>query len=239
MNNYVVLYKFGMGGTWLGWFINSHENFAQYDVEIRDRGVDLTVDVACEGLDWWINTPGVSSWQELEYPFKPTWWINEDDSEAFRINRIMVTEEYTTNYKHTKDCIRVLPNHDLTEFNEVNPLVLNEVVDEIKPTKIIVPILKDYLFNEFSDRWIYFQKCKNDGYEPVDERKEWTHWVDYLIKEQPYHNQPYAEVYYCDIGKLISDDGEEYALLCEAIGEEPNDNAREQLDWYKNIILQF
>mgnify|MGYP000648554573 CR=1 FL=1 len=203
MNNYLVLYRPGFGGTWLGWFINSHKNFAQYPFYKKARIRGVTTDVGCDGIDW---------------------IIEEDFYTTFVENRKKSHTRYATNLSHTKDCVKVLNNHELsvTKNDIIDQELLNVVCTEIKPNKIIVPILNNHLVDEFIRRW----NIK-------------TSWVDYLIKEQPYHNQPYADVYYCDIGKLISDDGEEYALLCEAIGEEPNDNAREQLDWYKNIILQF
>lgn len=229
MENYLVLYRPGLGGSWLGWFINTHKNFAQYPLYEKTKGLGKTIDIGCDGIDWIID-------QSDEY-------TTEQSYESFEENRIKAHKTRTVNHTHTKDSVKVLNIHDLSLRNPdgtayVDNAALVKVTSEIKPRKIIIPILKDHLMDAFSSRWTTLMTCNNSP-EIINDKVKWTQWVDYLMKENPYHNQPYAEVYYCDIGKLISDGGEEYTLLCEAIGEKPNDDAREQLDWYKDIILQF
>jgi|TARA_B110000037_G_C16955258_1_gene438578 hypothetical protein len=223
MDNFLVLYRPGLGGTWLSHFINSHKNFAQYPLYTKARKRGVTTDVGCNGIDW--N-------------------IEEDFYTTFVENRKNAHTRYAKNLSHKKDCVKVLNNHGLSieignRHDIVNLELLHKVCEEIKPNKIIVPVLKEHLLDEFILRWKAFEQWHYEAMSVSDWRKEWSNWIYYLMNEKPYHDQPYAEVYYCDIGKLISDDGEEYILLCEAIGEETNDNAREQLDWYKDIILRF
>jgi len=247
MENYLVLYNPGMCGTWLVWFINQHNNFSQYLAEyknyINDKKETKPLDVGCYDADWYThrhiskdshyysnaNLDNIISEKSLNYTFEE--------------NRRFLPMEKRNNKSFTKDCVKILSNHGCfhdslrqDNFDIINQKLLKNIVDEIQPAKIIVPV-----FNSENDtlikRWIIYldwhQKLRTSIFdELVYWKKNWNEWSDYVIQDNPYGNN----VHYVDIEKLTSGDNDEYLKLCEALDEQPIPNIQEEIASYRDIL---
>jgi hypothetical protein len=270
MKNYLILYNPGMCGTWLTWLIGQHANFPHYKKKnknyINDKKETKPLDIGCFGADYYIYphmskddawlkdehsdiTAGAEWLQETlienGYPANFTSWTFEE-------NRRIRSIGENDNESFTKDCIKTLPNHGVfaewkegTRFDNVNKELLKNIVDEVQPEKIIVPIFNS-LNETLMKRWIsylYYHNKLSPGpkidylwgvHGLVNWQKSWNEWSDYVIQDNPYGNN----VHYVDIEKLTSGDNDEYLKLCEAINETPLDNAQEEIASYRNIMLE-
>tara|TARA_B110000285_G_scaffold127216_1_gene143347 strand:- start:66 stop:890 length:825 start_codon:yes stop_codon:yes gene_type:complete len=263
MKNYLILYVPGMCGTWLTWLIGKHANFPQYRKKnknyINDKKETKPLDIGCFGSDYYIY-PHMSkddAWLKDEqrditanavwiqegliengYPTNCTSWTFEENRRIRPVGEIAVD-----NVSFTKDCIKTLPNHGVfaerkedDNFEKVNKELLKNIVDEVQPEKIIVPIFNS-LDETLVKRWIIYLYYHNKHYaidDLVNWQRSWHEWSDYVIQDNPYGNN----VHYVDIEKLTSGDNDEYLKLCEAINETPLDNAQEEITSYRNIMLE-
>lgn len=206
----LILYEAGKSGTWLAWFINQHKNFPKYDYKLQERKLNKQVDVACNGADWW--------------PENETFDQNRKD--AFRL--------HSNNITSTKDCIKVLPNHELRDSlsQDVDKELLRRYTHKID--KVIIPIITDTMHDEFKQRWCVLlnEKGENVDYDDIDI----THWQNYNIRSGNYKNFDF-DVYTVDIGKLVSGSEHEYTNLLSFIDEEPIENWKEIVYNYKEFAF--
>lgn len=249
--NYLVLYNPGMCGTWLVWLINQHNNFPQYWVTyknyINDKKETKPLDVSCSGADWYTYQYISKDSNDFQYyatDVSTSQDLEEFFSYTFEENRRIRPMGVRNNKSFIKDCVKIIPSHgcfndslrqDKSE-NNINKELLKNVVDDMQPKKIIVPV-----FNSSDDtlikRWVIYTKYHHDVQDYIDElvywQKNWNEWSDWVLQDNPYGNN----VHYVDIEKLTSGDNDEYLKLCEAINETPIDNIQEDITAYRNIIL--
>ena len=263
MKNYLILYVPGMCGTWLTWLIGQHANFPQYRKKnknyINDKKETKPLDIGCFGTDYFIykHMSTDDYWLKDEqrditanavwiqegliengYPTNFTSWTFEENRRIRPVGEIADDNE-----SFTKDCIKTLPNHGVflerkedDNFEKVNKELLKNIVDEVQPEKIIVPIFNS-LDETLVKRWIIYLYYHNKHYaidDLVNGQRSWHEWSDYVIQDNPYGNN----VHYVDIEKLTSGDNDEYLKLCEAINETPIDNIQEEIASYRNIMLE-
>jgi len=202
----LVLYEAGKSGTWLAWFINQHNNFPRYDYKEQNRNLDKQVDIACNGADWW------------------------PENQSFKENRRLAKEIFSNNTNSTKDCIKILPNHNLFQQNSmyVNRSLLKKYTSDID--KVIIPIVTDVLHDQFLERWKLLLKEKGSAIKNV----EILNWQNNNFEN--YKNLGF-EYHFLDIGKLISEDELEYKNLLSFINESPIDNWKELVYNYKKFAF--
>ena len=254
MRNYLVLYNPGMCGTWLTWLVNQHNNFPQYELTPKEYTNDLgetkALDFGCLDADWYTykhlskdsfylkrKTKDFEESGENVENFLT--WSFEENRRRLGIRPI----GENNNKSFTKDCVKILSNHGCfhdslrqDNFDIINQKLLKNIVDEMQPAKIIVPV-----FNSENDtlikRWIIYldwhQKLRTSIFdELVYWKKNWNEWSDYVIQDNPYGNN----VHYVDIEKLTSGDNDEYLKLCEALDEQPIPNIQEEIASYRDIL---
>jgi len=207
------------------YFIYRHMSTDDY--WLKDQQRDITA-----------NAEWLSKLQERGYPTNFTSWTFEENRRIRPVGEIA-----NDNESFTKDCIKTLPNHGVflewkedDNFEKVNKELLKNIVDEVQPEKIIVPIFNS-LDETLVKRWIIYLYYHNKHYaidDLVHWQRSWHEWSDYVIQDNPYGNN----VHYVDIEKLTSGDNDEYLKLCEAINETPLDNAQEEIASYRNIMLE-
>ena len=266
MQNYLILYTPGMCGTWLTWLINQHKNFPQYKLKnikyINDKEEANLLDVRCFGADWYIykhmSKDSIYYRPEVCGLAEGTWIekilrANGQDVNlltwSFETNRsIRPKGEYFNNF-FTKDCVKILPNHgcgkeswENGEFiDEVDKELLKNIVDEMQPAKIIVPVFNSSNNNIMQDiilkRWIIWKSeidVTNEQCDIVYWRNRWNKWSDWVLQDNPHGNN----AHYVDIGKIISGDEDEYLKLCEAINETPINEIQKEITLYRRGISE-
>jgi len=264
MKNYLVLYVPGMCGSWLAWLINQHKNFPQYDLGhnhwTNDLGETKTLDFGCFGADWYTYKHMTKDSFYLESELHDTTDLEEIkirltemglDSNvlnwSFEENRRIRPIDERNNESFTKDCVKILPNHGSfsvlenfgINFDKIDEELLKNIVDDMRPKKIIVPVFKSSN-DTLVKRWIMRltnEVGDSDGYyhKPVAwHQKAWSEWSEWVLQDNPYGNN----VHYVDIEKLTSGDNDEYLKLCEAIDETPIPNIQEEITLYRSILLE-
>lgn len=202
----LVLYEAGKSGTWLTWFINQHSNFHKYEYKKQHRNLSKQVDIACNGADWYY------------------------EKEDYSTNRTRCHNQYSNNKNAFKDCIKVLPNHNLTNFGEhrftINKSVLRGISFNID--KIIIPILSDIMYDEFLWRWKLLLNEKNSDLTDI----EMLRW-----QNENMNSYEGLDHHFLDIGKLITGCEEEYNSLLTFIEEESIENWKEIVYNYKKFAF--
>ena len=205
MSNYLCLYAPGMCGTWLTWLINQHSNFPQYDLALKSYNSSLedgkivrkTLDVGCFGADW------------FTYKYIPKESSYYDENTVAEFKRMDHILDYTfkenrennqrsNNSSATKDCVKVLPNHNSakdygiskekwhnspTEVRDssqtekfshsVNKELLKNITDDMQPEKIIVPVFNYQGDDTIIKRWLIYRKTHNLSEHAID---KWCHF---------------------------------------------------------------
>ena len=245
-----------MCGTWLTWLVNQHNNFPQYELTPKEYTNDLgetkALDFGCLDADWYTykhlskdsfylkrKTKDFEESGENVENFLT--WSFEENRRRLGIRPI----GENNNKSFTKDCVKILPNHGVfvewkegNLFEKVDKELLKNIVDDMQPEKIIVPIFNS-LDETLIKRSIIFQQCfrklfGNYDKELVHWLKVWNEWSDYVIQDNPYGNN----VHYVDIEKLTSGDNDEYLKLCKAIDETPIDKIQEEITLYRTALLE-
>ena len=272
MKNYLVLYTPGMCGSWLTWLINQHKNFPHYFKNLKkyenDMGQSTILDVGCDGADWYIynhdTIPQQVDTGDLEHANWTIWseyqkYMTEKNNKLgknkvnkeianfdFKDNRFVRKEQIRNKSLVTKDCVKPLQNHGLFKKGNdtiVDEVLLKKVLDDIGPTKIIVPYFNSSNLT-IVKRWAMYRDYHGTPIKdtPQDELDSWvTIWKEHFeyLQENPYGEN----VHYVDIEKLTSGDNNEYLKLCEAIGEEPMDNIQNHISRYRlnlfNVAAHF
>ena len=188
---------------------------------------------------------------------------------SFEENRLIRPSHNHRGYNDsfTKDCIKVIPHHDLTidskeglGIRKVDEKLLKTIVDEVQPEKIILPIynpLNDVLFKRWTMLQFLWKSREYDNaalthgeisYSIVNSEKlERWHLLYSNDRQLVWINQskwivennPYGNnVHYVDIEKLLWDGDDEYLKLCCAINETPKDNIQEIITSYRNMLLE-
>lgn len=225
MEYYLCLYRSGQCGSWLTFFVNQHDSFPKYDINIKEGGID----VGCYGSDWYNHE------ETIEVRMSPM------GRAAFGDPRVLTKRENAT-----KDFIKVLPNHEL-HYNEVmiDQAEFNYVMRVMNPKKVILPVIRSTLFDNLLDRWMRyldynknasFMHPKNHTLTRNNWAEKWERWSAYLDKIKPYGIPGGDLVLYLDIGKLLEGDEEEYNKLLIAIQEDPLPNKKELITEYRNLI---
>lgn len=271
MKNYLLLYSGGLCGTWLTWLINQHANFPQYSKSnknyINDKKEQTPIDIGCYGADYYIyNHLQADDNRIITEPGRSAKLVAEYNL-SFEENRLVRPSHNFRGYNDsfTKDCIKVIPYHDLTiegwlGIRKVNEELLKTIVDEVQPEKIILPIynpLNDVLFK----RWLMLQFLWKSGednnaaltygkipYSIVNSEKleKWhlrhsndQRWSWINQSKWIVENNPYGNnIHYVDIEKLLWDGDDEYLKLCGAINETPKDNIQEIITSYRNMLSE-
>jgi hypothetical protein len=209
MKTYIVLYEAGKSGTWLTWLINQHYNFPKYNSELQNRKLPTQVDINCLGADWW------------------------PDKQSFKNNRLSKTIQHCNNDNAIKDCVKVLPNHELrAHITDIDIEKLKAILKSSNINNIIIPHLFEQMYDPFRMRWNLLLKEKGDNkYKSWDEinMKE---FMDYHIENKTYEVFPDTKVHYMDIGKLVMGNLREYSKLLSFIEEEP-------LEDFKTITTDY
>ena len=233
-----------MCGTWLTWLVNQHNSFPQYKMKPKvytnDMGETKQLDVGCFGADWYAYKHMIKDSFYLKSMAKDIKADGENDTNtltwSFEENRHIRPKDERNNESFTKDCVKILPNHgsfceweDGINFERVDKELLKNIVDDMRPEKIIVPLFKSSN-DTLIKRWIIYHTNGDIVYW----RKVWSEWSEWVLQDNPYGNN----VHYVDIEKLTSGDNNEYLKLCEAINETPIQNIQEEITLYRNALLE-
>ena len=242
-------------------FPHYFKNLKKYE---NDMGQSTILDVGCDGADWYIykhdTIPSQVDFGDREYDNWTIWFeyqkfmtnknnallenkVNKEIANFdFKDNRkvISLSPKEIRNKSFTKDCVKPLPNHGLFKKGDdtiVDEVLLKKVLDDIGPTKIIVPYFNSSNLT-IVKRWTIYRDYHGTPLKDTlqDDLDNWaTLWKEHFEYLQ---GNPYGEnAYYVDIEKLTSGDNDEYLKLCEAIGEEPIDNIQTLISWYRLNIF--
>lgn len=212
MKYFVTLYEAGSSGTWLCWLINQHLGFPKYKKEIQQRNLVKQVDINVTGADWWY------------------------DEQDFETNRRKKYKKYSNNLESTKDCFKVLPNHELRlNGQEPNTVLLKSLITNNNVKNIVMPYVNDEMYDAFRKRWSVLQKEKG-----VD-----RHWEDIDMKSymrmhmdcDTYKVQSDVNICYIDIGKLVMGNLKEYYKLLSFIEEEPLEDFKTITNDYREFAF--
>lgn len=209
MENYFCFYNAGLSGTWLTWFVNQHSSFPQYEYEELDTDGTIT-DLCCDGATWcFMKDPEDGA---------------PDDALSFDEYLVEYDQPCSTNKVASKRCIKVLPDHDLSEaFTEhMHQQVLSYA------HKIIMPVLSpnSKMLDSYAHRLMFMW---NEDYNTYVENIAYLYE---LSKGDHYSNKYNKPIHFVHIDNLINGDDEEYKKLCEFIGDTP-------LDSWKDIVTDY
>lgn len=230
MEYYLCLYRAGQCGSWLSFFVNQHDSFPKYDINIKKGNID----VGCYGSDW--------------YNLEET--LTQRNTKLGRSTFGDWKKTLALRSSATKEFVKVLPYHELHYHeNKIDQAEFNYVCRLMQPKKIIVSIIRDTLFDAYIDRWMRyidynidepFMQHKKLSLETMTDRnfwvKRWKKWEAYLDNVKPFGVPGGDFVVYLDIGKLLEGDEEEYKKLLIAIQEDPLPNKKELITEYRNLI---
>lgn len=214
MENYFCFYNAGLSGTWLAWFVNQHSNFAQFEYEELDTDGIIT-DLCCDGATWcFMKDP-------------------EDDAgdEPMTFDEYVIewSDEYSTNLNATKRCVKVLPDHDLSQdfSKDMHDVVLDKV------DKIIMPVMSPNsdMVECYANRLVLmWEQDYNKYMDIISDLYKMYHGNLYDWYDKPIH--------FVQIDKLLKCDENVYNSLCQFIDEEPLPNWKELVTDYKNKFIE-
>jgi len=230
MEYYLCLYRAGQCGSWLSFFVNQHDSFPKYDINIKKGGID----VGCYGSDW--------------YNLEET--LTQRNTKLGRSTFGDWKKILALRSSATKEFVKVLPYHELHYHeSKIDQAEFNYVCRLMQPKKIILPVIRDTLFDACIDRWMRyidynidepFMQHKKLSLEKMTDRnfwvQRWKKWEAYLDNVKPFGVPGGDFVVYLDIGKLLEGDEEEYRKLLIAIQEDPLPNKKELITEYRNLI---
>jgi len=217
MKNFACLYEPGLSGTWLSWFVNQHANFPNYecgDVDING----IVTDLYCDGA---------------------TWCFRKDEDEDRCTDPPYTYDEYvkyvsnydSRNRSAIKNCIKVLPDHDLSLLS-VDSDLFRAVLYPMDSVIIPVlspgsPLIESYVarlrFMWGNDRFDMYRLMIGEIYE--------------RMCDATYERKYQMPVHYVHLDKLLNGDEQEYNLLLSAIDESPIDNWQQVVaDYRVNFI---
>ena len=212
MKYFVTLYEAGSSGTWLCWLINQHSNFPKYKKQNQKRNLAKQVDINVVGADWWY------------------------DKQDFEVNRYEKREQYSNNLKSTKDCFKVLPNHELRLNNyEPNTELLKYFILRNNVKNIIMPYIDGELYDAFRKRWSVLQKEK--GVDKYWEDIDMKSYMRMHMERDTYKLRPDVNTCYIDIGKLVMGNLKEYSKLLSFIEEEPLEDFKTITNDYREFAF--
>jgi hypothetical protein len=115
-----------MYGTWLSWFVNQHANFPHYNktaVKVKGRHTDFCVD----GATWafTVDTEDGCDMPQMTYQEYLDYFV----------------EKETVNKEATKNCIKLLPDHDLTWDAHYNSHEKLSYIFKDNINNVIIPFL--------------------------------------------------------------------------------------------------
>ncbi|MDA9302576.1 hypothetical protein N8072_01630 [bacterium] len=225
MEHFLTLYTSGLCGTWITWFASQHDNFHKFEKETITTDGTIT-DLAVHGATWC---------------FAP-------DTEDNAIDEAMTFDEYqkrwmipySRNPKATKNCIKVLPDHDLGWDEHQSTEVRQKV---LKPfTGVIIPYLPHdspfvkmlALRNCFM--WPDMPHGENETVEEF-----WTLALtnarrDMTVGKMNYVNS-YAKTHYLNLHALLMCEEREYLDLCDFLGEEPLPKWEDHVNLYRTAFI--
>ena len=222
-DSFAVLYCSGMWGTWLTWFINQHKNFPQYNnTKIYVNG--LHTDFACNGATWCFTVDTEDGAQDTPMTYEEyveNWLIPE-----------------RKNHQATKNCMKLLPDHDWTWDNHYNnDELIRRVFSHING--IILPYLpEDSPFLEMMDARNKFMWDQHIEFDMDDFWIEAANNSRKQIRNHYYDKfSPYASQLVLNIHNLFMCDENEYNALIEFIGEEPLKDWEQLVNNYRQTIV--
>lgn len=225
MEHFLTLYTSGLCGTWITWFASQHDNFHKFQKEtISTDGV--VTDLAVHGATWCFAHDSQDG--------------AKDEALTFDEYQKQWMTPFSHNPKATKNCIKVLPDHDLG-WEEHQSVELRKKV--LKPfTGVIIP----YLPNDSPFiKMLALRNCfmwpdmpHGDG-ETVEEfwtialmnaRKNMsTGKMDYV--------KSYSKTHYLNLDALFMCEEREYLDLCSFLGEEPLDRWEDHVNFYRTTFV--
>lgn len=222
MKHYLTLYSSGMCGTWITWFISQHSNFHKYKSETI-RTDNIITDLRCDGATWCFapddqdNAPDEAMTFE---EYQKRWMIPESN-----------------NPSATKNCIKILPDHDLSWDEHQNSDIRQKL---IKPmTGVIIPYLKpDSPFvNMLVNRNIFMWPDMDQMHETETIEEFWTLAINNTRKDVTNGKYnfclPYTKVHYLNLESILMCEEHEYKALRDFIGEEPLDKWEDLVNNYR------
>jgi len=214
MKNYFCFYTAGLAGTWLTWFINQHASFPQY--KMSDNTTDNVVtDLTCLGSTWCYMADDEDGCS--------------DDALTFDQYLSDVTVKYSQNNSATKRCIKVLPDHDLSDLDSTSDLfteVMNKIDYIIMPT-----LLPDSPMSHLIERRVAFM------WGDADQRHQEMIEIYADVTNGVYDTKFNKPIHYLQIDKLLNGNEAEYNALLDIIEESPIDNwAQIAADYRINFI---
>ena len=214
MKTYLVLYEAGKAGTWLTWFINQHHSFPNYMSALQERNLPVQVDINCQGADWWF------------------------EKQSFKNNRLYKLNNFSTNNNATKDCIKVLPNHELRDGpDNVDVEQLKGILNSSSIKNIIIPHLYEEMYDPFRMRWKLLLKEKGSNRYKSWNDIDMKEFMDYHIENKTYEVFSDTKVHYMDIGKLVMGNLREYSKLLSFIEEEPLEDFKTITNDYREFAF--
>jgi hypothetical protein len=226
--NYICLYKPGLAGTWLTWFVNQHKDFPRYKYQqLKTHGV--ITDLSCNGATWCFT--------------KDTEDGSQDEPMTFDDYIKNWTEPESNNYCATHNCIKVLPDHDLSWEHESD--VLSEITS--RANGFLYPYIKRdaKLLPFFANRWLFmweemYQGCSNG--KVIDENVVMNMMAKSAHDIRDANSRirtvtGYKTCHGVDIDALLLCDQYEYNKLIAYINQPPIDNWEHLVNDYRQQFI--
>jgi hypothetical protein len=231
MKHYYCLYSAGLAGTWLTWFVNQHKDFPKYKYQqLKTHGV--ITDLGCDGATWCFTKDTEDGSQDEPMTF--------DD----------YIKEYATpesNNQHaTHNCIKVLPDHNLSwERWERESEVLEEVTSYA--SGFIYPYIRrdarllPFFANRLLFMWEEMYQERSNG-KLIDENVV----MDMMAESAHDVRDPnskirivtgYKTCHGVDIDALLQCDQYEYNKLIEYLDQPPIDNWEHLVNNYRQQFI--
>jgi len=217
--NIVCLYTAGLSGTWLTWFINQHASFPQY-TSTKLKSYGSITDLACNGATWCFTKDvedGASDEPKTFDEYMNDWAVPESN-----------------NNLATKNCCKVLPDHDLSWDHD--EAVLRNVM---KPfNRIIVPyLLPDSPFVDmYAKRNRYMWHANFDNDFGIDDYTDMILGVRQDIARGHYLKFN-KSVHNVNLHNLLMCDQWEYDNLLSIIDEDPINGWEHHVNDYRTRFI--
>lgn len=199
MQEYVVSYATGAGGTWISWLINQHNNFPKIRLEEDNQFYDKVSDDTIGTFHF-----GIAARRPL---------YNKDASNAFFQTFIQNNPEAVQNFSKYSykpsphapaSIIEYLDNTEDHIFNGSTTLLIVGMFSNVD-----VFLKRNSYINDM------FNLYHNTGIEYIEHNNQKCYELDVLCNSLGIASKV------IDAGKLLFDDRTEYSKLCSIIDEQP------------------